>query len=514
MEKNKKIQTSPPRLYSYSEKRNRNRNKTLNNIKKHNLLNNTDNFRNNKKKEKKGEDNLIKLQNGKIIGKLYKKTNETEWETQNRGIKEKNKNQSNYEINLIFERYKCNEGKLNFLLNNKYINLLSELLYSKNNENYSYPKERLKLYNFRINLSKKNKKEFNNILDIYSNNLNKSDNNTVSIPYKKGDNNNLKEKIYFKTFYKSNKFFIRDNYNYLFRNSANNNNSKSMRLLNKKINTNHTKIYDELKNIDGSQEPDKTNNNLILLSSLHKRNRFNKNRKSLKYNNLNNIKYHKENNNESNHIYLQLFNNPNELKKKNNINDYLREKICLNNKKGSLKDIDKFSNKSINSLDKSNTFNFPNDLKNVNNGTSSKSSRNNTPKQKQKKYKNERDIYFEKENEEDEFLAFGDKDKYEYYLKNKYGFYEDIQDKQTQYIYEIKKRNIKLFNNKNITKKNFHKYSFDKISKIKNNENSNFKHGYTIHDIFKEKFTRNTVNKIKLNHKSQKLIKKLKIALK
>ena len=50
MEKNKKIQTSPPRLYSYSEKRNRNRNKTLNNIKKHNLLNNTDNFRNNKKK--------------------------------------------------------------------------------------------------------------------------------------------------------------------------------------------------------------------------------------------------------------------------------------------------------------------------------------------------------------------------------------------------------------------------------------------------------------------------------
>ena len=172
-------------------------------------------------------------------------------------------------------------------------------------------------------------------------------------------------------------------------------------------------------------------------------------------------------------------------------------------------DSQKYKNKNMNkkieinainnSFDKSNSLN-----KNLNSFSINKNSQKNSPKKASKTiYKNERDIYFEKENEEDEFLVSGNKDQYENYLKNKFDFYEDMEDKQTQYIYEIKKRNITLFNyNKNIEMKNNHKSVINylnKISRVKTSKNLVTSKPYKIHDIFKEKYTKSELRNMRLN---------------
>ena len=520
MDNNKKIQTSPRRLYSYSEKRNKNKkNKALTADKKNHLLIKTDNIRNSEKKDK-NDGMLIKLQNGTIIGKLYKKTNETEWATTNRAIKEKNP--SNYEIKQILKRYKFNQGKLRFGLDNNYINLLTELLYSKKKEDLNYSKERLKLYNLRINFGKKNKKAFRNIV---SGNFafNNSDNNTIindhfrqklaissiATPHSNKNNrniikNDMKGNIYFKTYFKNHT--ITDNNINLCKINVNNN-SKSINVLNKTMNKNNKKMEKKLKNMYNCEGNNNINNQVSLINSLYRKNKnFCNNIKSLKYNSS-------KKENEINNIYLNVYNDPSFLRNNNNLNDYSQEKIKFNNKNDGLKNIDETiiePNKSLKYLNKSNSSSNSKDLKN-------KDSIINASKLKNTSYKNERDIYFEKENEEDEFLANGDKDKYEDYLKNKFGFFEDIQDKKTQYIYEIKKRNYKIFNNKNIEMKDDHKpvlNYLNKLSRTKKNEKENVPRRYSIHDIFKERYSKATLNRMKLNHHSKNIMKQLKIAYK
>lgn len=503
MENDKIIQTSPPRLYSYTDKRNKNRsrNKTLKSTKKYNLFIKTDIGANNKVQDIKEEDGVIKLQSGTIIGKLYKKTNETEWSTQNRAIKEKS--ESNYETNLILKRYKLNKGKLNFGFDNEYIDLLTELLYSKKKENSNYSKERLRLYNYRINLDKKNKKDFNDYHIIKDNLRQKMAVSALTSPNKNSN-------IHFKTFYSNyRRNQLKDNSYNLCRISAN---------INKTISLNNRKNNFKLKSKSSFNERNKINNHLTLLNSLYKRNNdfyFNNNNISnLKYNNLNINKYQKEN--KSNNNYLNLFNIPDSLKKINNNNNYIEEKININKSK-ILKDIDENSNKAIKSLDKNNSCDNSNDSKQINNDITNRNSQRHPTKKKTKIYKNEKDIYFEKEKEEDEFLASGDRDKYEDYLKNKFGFYEDVDDKQTQYIYEIKKRNAKLFNNKDVEMKNDNQRALNylnKIFRIKKEEHSNVHHEYTIHDIFKEKYSKAAINKLRINNNSKNIMKKLKIALK
>ena len=503
MENDKIIQTSPPRLYSYTEKRNKNRsrNKTLKSTKKYNLFIKTDIGANNKVKDIKEENGVIKLQNGTIIGKLYKKTNETEWATQNRALNEKS--ESNYETNLILKRYKLNKGKLNFGFNNEYIDLLTELLYSKKKENSNYSKERLKLYNYRINFDKKNKKDFNDNYIIKDNLRQKMAVSALTSPNK---NNN----IHFKTFYSINgRNYSKDSSYNLCRISANNN---------KTISLNNRKNNFKLKSISNFNEQNKINNHLTLLNSLYKRNNdfyFNNNNISnLKYNKLNINKFQIEN--KSNNNYLKLFNSRDNLRKINNNNNYIEEKININKNK-ILKDIDENSNKTIKSLNNNNSSDNSNVSKCINNDTTNRNSQRRRTKKKTKIYKNEKDIYFEKEKEEHEFLASGDRDKYEDYLKNKFGFYEDVDDKQTQYIYEIKKRNVKLFNNKDVEMKNDNQRALNylnKISRIKKEEHSNVQHEYTIHDIFKERYTKAAINKLRINNNSKNIMKKLKIALK
>ena len=159
MDKNKKIHINSNKSLSSSEARNRN--KKLTSLRRYNISNKHLNNHQAKKdlnikaKEnvENGENEVIKLHAGTVIGKLYKKTNETEWAAQNRAMKEKNA--SNYEIKQIIKRYNFNKGKLKYGFPDEYINLLTELLYSGKKD---YSKERLQLSKKRINLIKKIKK--------------------------------------------------------------------------------------------------------------------------------------------------------------------------------------------------------------------------------------------------------------------------------------------------------------------------------------------------------------------
>ena len=453
MDNNKKIQTSPPRLISYSEKRRKST--KLKTIKDINLSNNKYNT-NIKTKQDKEENRIINLQTGGIKGKLYKKTNETEWAAQNRAIKEKST--SNYEIKQILKRYNYNKGKLKLGFTNEYINILTELLHSGKRD---YSKERLKLSKNRLHINK-NSKEYKDFINSYNNlYLNKFDNNNFI-------NNNINQKIMIGSSpIKNNNFIINeDKYNI-----------KSPNLLNKTIILNNKIILEKINNINQS-------NNININNNTYSN--FHNNIYNIKYNRLNTDKF------KSNNIYLKL----KELDLLNNTN--------RNNNNNALN----LSNKS---LDKVNSLNNSNYLKSV------KRNKNNSPKKKCKTvYKNERDIYFEKEKEEDEFILSGDKDKYETYLKNKFDFFEDMKDKQTQYIYEIKKRNMTIFNNKNIEMKNNHINALNYLKKMSRANDIKLENQkkYNIHDLFKEKYTKAQISKCILNNKSKKIMKNLKYILK
>ena len=453
MDNNKIIQTSPPRLISYSEKRRKST--KLKTIKDINLSNNKYNT-NIKTKQDKEENRIINLQTGGIKGKLYKKTNETEWAAQNRAIKEKST--SNYEIKQILKRYNYNKGKLKLGFTNEYINILTELLHSGKRD---YSKERLKLSKNRLHINK-NSKEYKDFINSYNNlYLNKFDNNNFI-------NNNINQKIMIGSSpIKNNNFIINeDKYNI-----------KSPNLLNKTIILNNKIILEKINNINQS-------NNININNNTYSN--FHNNIYNIKYNRLNTDKF------KSNNIYLKL----KELDLLNNTN--------RNSNNNALN----LSNKS---LDKVNSLNNSNYLKSV------KRNKNNSPKKKCKTvYKNERDIYFEKEKEEDEFILSGDKDKYETYLKNKFDFFEDMKDKQTQYIYEIKKRNMTIFNNKNIEMKNNHINALNYLKKMSRANDIKLENQkkYNIHDLFKEKYTKAQISKFILNNKSIKIMKNLKYILK
>lgn len=166
MENNKIIQTSPVRKMNNKEKRTSK--KKLRSIRKYDLTNSNkhNNTESNKKNITKDneEHQIIQLESGAIIGKLYKKTNETEWAAQNRAIKEKN--HTNYDIKQILKRYNFNKGKIKYGFSDEYINLITELLYSPKKD---YSKERLKLSKQRINLTKKRNKDKKNIINNYLN---------------------------------------------------------------------------------------------------------------------------------------------------------------------------------------------------------------------------------------------------------------------------------------------------------------------------------------------------------
>ena len=453
MDNNKKIQTSPPRLISYSEKRRKST--KLKTIKDINLSNNKYNT-NIKTKQDKEENRIINLQTGGIKGKLYKKTNETEWAAQNRAIKEKST--SNYEIKQILKRYNYNKGKLKLGFTNEYINILTELLHSGKRD---YSKERLKLSKNRLHINK-NSKEYKDFINSYNNlYLNKFDNNNFI-------NNNINQKIMIGSSpIKNNNFIINeDKYNI-----------KSPNLLNKTIILNNKIILEKINNINQS-------NNININNNTYSN--FHNNIYNIKYNRLNTDKF-----------------------KSNNIDLKLKELDLLNNtNRNSNNNALNLSNKS---LDKNNSLNNSNYLKSV------KKNKNNSPKKKCKTvYKNERDIYFEKEKEEDEFILSGDKDKYETYLKNKFDFFEDMKDKQTQYMYEIKKRNMTIFNNKNIEMKNNHINALNYLKKMSRENDIKLENQkkYNIHDLFKEKYTKAQINKFILNNKSKKIMKNLKYILK
>ena len=464
MENNKIIQTSPVRKMNNKEKRTSK--KKLRSIRKYDLTksnkhNNTESNKKNITKDNE-EHQIIQLESGAIIGKLYKKTNETEWAAQNRAIKEKNP--TNYDIKQILKRYNFNKGKIKYGFSDEYINLITELLYSPKKD---YSKERLKLSKQRINLTKKRNKDKKNFINNYLNiSENKNDNlpqkmtiSAVGPSFNNNQYNSINENKYLNTFYN-----IKKNNENIFYSAKNN--KKRKFLINKEIYNKNNYIKSEIQHKNG--------NNLFLLKSLYDKNKikeykFSNNNKIIKYNDLCSI-IPNRNKISSNTIYSNIFNKP----KINNLN---------------------LSSKSF---DKSDIGYSP----------------QNSPKKKTK-YKNERDIYFEKEKELDEFLMSGDKDKYEDYLKDKFGFFEDMEDKQTQYIYEIKKRNATIFNNRNIEMQNNRKLVDNYLSKLsRGREGIEKEKKYKIHDLFKHNYTSHTLNKIKLNNNSKKILKNLKYVLK
>lgn len=509
---NKMIQTCPHNVLSYSEKKNKV--KTLKNIKKNHLsINNSKKITKNKLKDNEGQE-IIRLQHGTIIGKLYKKTNETEWAAQNKAIKEKPT--SDFEIKQILRRYKFNKEKLSIGFTNEYLNLLSELLYSKIN---GYSKERLKLSNYRKFLSKNYNKNNKKYFDDFNGQLNKTYNNFRKHNFKYQmahspintlnkntfKRNEINENFHLKTLNnnsKKNKYKLNSNLETISPNFfINNSNNKTLTLFNKNINGNLRKINYKMNNIGVLNYSNKKNNNTNSINTSYKKDDdFNL------YKSRPNTIYDKINNN-----YLNLFNN-NNISKNVNINlsdinenkNINKAKIPQNNSINK----NKGPNTSIKPLCKSNSFNNSKDLKNKNKNNKNKLFDNN--------YKNEDDIYFEKEKEENIFLIEGKRDKYEDYLKNKFNFFDDMENKQTQYINEIKKRSYKIFDNKNIEIKNNHKYILQYIQKVIRGKNgkteSNKKNKF--YDFYQKKNNIESLNKLRLKPNTKNILKNLKKVIK
>lgn len=126
-------------------------------------------------------------------------------------------------------------------------------------------------------------------------------------------------------------------------------------------------------------------------------------------------------------------------------------------------------------------------------------------------------IYNEDLEQKEEFLESGDKDKYETYLKNKFDFYEDLEDRQEKTIHEIKKKHLKIFKQKDIEMKNNQKFKLNYIKKISNDkkeEKTDSQKVYNIHDLFKEKFNKSLLKKIKLYQNNRNIFKNLKTIIK
>ena len=118
------------------------------------------------------DEKLIRLETGKIVGHLYRKTNETEWAIQSKATKANLVSESKYQTKLIFKRFKFNKNKKILGYTDEYINILTDLLSSKKHS--AYPKERLNLVNFREKIFKYDKKQ------SYNNYFNLNDNSSIN----------------------------------------------------------------------------------------------------------------------------------------------------------------------------------------------------------------------------------------------------------------------------------------------------------------------------------------------
>ena len=374
------------------------------------------------------DEKLIRLETGKIVGHLYRKTNETEWAIQNKATKA-NYSESKYQTKLILKRYRFNKTKKILGYTNEYINLFTELLASKNHS--GYPKERLNLVNYRERVLKQNKKQ------SYNNFFNLNDNASV-----KGKNLFSDKRLYPNSIKKQKDEF----YNY-------SPNSMIFKKLKAKLRRNKKNNLRTFKNFYSDYNKNSPSNELTNFSYTNYNDKDSKNDqiKKIKYKSLTKSKINK----------LFFVNNTNS-------NKYV---MTTGNKK----------------------FN-----QNV----------------------DDEDIFHDEEeklNKEEQFIINGDKDEYEKYLKEKYGFFENKNDKRLQYIKEAKQRYLLVFkNNKVIEKKNSHKITeeyFRKISREKRNlQNPELnKKSYSIHEIFREPLTKKEINNIKLNHNSKNLLRKITI---
>ena len=496
-------QTNSIYTLSYSEKNNKF--KTIQNIEKNNLSLQT---YSRKKSKDKLKDNQGKdeLKNENIFNKLYIKSIGKEIASPSKASQARDI--SNFEIKEILKRYQLNMEKLSNGFSNEYIDLLTEFLYSKKK---GYSKKRLKLSDYRRYLAKHNKKSQMNYIEGFNNYINKTYNNKYNnkiaiYEFFTPNRNKLKKnKPFFNSFYNKNKYKLRNS------NSPNNNN-----FYNNRIMTNY--------------EIRKINYKMNAFNMINELNNCRKNYMNL-YKNIRtikcrNIKNFYTNNGEilNNKNHLNSFNNTisnltNAINKKsknlNKDNDNDLSKIMMN----------RYSSNNIKSINKTNLFENIYYSKAQNNNIEKEENRKNSD-EKNEKDKNaflgvneiKDNIYHEDLEKKEEFLESGDKDKYETYLKNKFAFYEDLEDRQEKNIYEIKRRHLKIFKPQDIEmNNNIQKIKLNFIKKISNDkkkEKTDSHKTYNIHDLFKEKLNKSLLKKIKLNQNSKKIFKNLKTILK
>ena len=180
-----------------------------------------------KKNKDKLKDNQVKdeLQNENIFNKLYIKSIGKEWETPSKALP--TRDFSKFEIKEILKRYQLNMEKISSGFSNEYIDLLTEFLYSKKK---GYSKERLKLSDYRVYLTRHNKKSQVNYIEGFNNYINKSYNNKYNnklaiYEYLTPNRNKFKKNKKFLNSLYSNKNKLRD------RNSPNNKNFYNSRIM-------------------------------------------------------------------------------------------------------------------------------------------------------------------------------------------------------------------------------------------------------------------------------------------
>jgi len=506
----KMTQTNSNCALSYSEKINKFQ--TIKNIRKNNL---SLQIYSRKKYKDKLKDNRGKdeLQNENIFNKLYIKSIGKELTSPSKSLH--TRDFSNFEIKEIMKRYQLNMEKLSNGFSNDYIDLLTDFLYSKKK---GYSKERLKLSDYRIYLTKHNKKSQINFIEGFNNYTNKSYNNkynnklVISENVSPNRNKFQKNKKFLNYLYNIHKYKLRN------RNSPNDNNFYNSRIM-----TNYRS-----RKINKFNENNELNDNI-------KTNYVNlyKNIKIVKFRNLNklysnnddilNIKNHlNSNNNTISNLANTINNNSKDLniiinKDKNNNKDNNNDvsKIVINK-------YSSYSNKSINKTNSSENIYY---CKTQNNNIEKGENRNNFD-EKFEEEKNvflgineiKNSIYKEDLERKEEFLESGDKDKYEAYLKNRFNFYEDLEDRQEKNLNEIKKKHLNIFKHKNIEmKNNIQKFKLNYIKKISNDkkeEKTNSHKVYNIHDLFKEKLNKSLLKKIKLLQNNRDIFKNLKTIIK
>ena len=414
---------------------------------------------------------------------------------------------SNFEIKEILKRYQLNMEKLSNGFSNEYIDLLTDFLYSKKK---GYSKERLKLSDYRVYLSKHNEKSQMNYIEGFNNYINKSYNNkynnkiAISEFGTPSRNKFKKNKKFLKSLYNINKYKLKN------RNSPNNNHFYNSRIM---TNYKSNKINHKMNTFNMINE----------LSNIKKTNYVNlyKNIKTVKCRNLNNL----------DSKISDILNNKNHL---NSFNNTISNLTNIINKKSKdfnnilTKDqnimMNRYSNYNNKSINKTNSFENINYSKEQNINSVKEENKQNII-EKIETEKNEflgvneiKDNNFNEDLEQkEEFLESGDKDKYETYLKNKFDFYEDLEERQEKNIYEIKKMHLKIFKQKDIEMKNNQKFKLNYIKKISNDkkeEKTDSQKVYNIHDLFKEKLNKSLLKKIKLYQNNRNIFKNLKTIIK